>query len=97
MNTLMKSQTDLMNTANNLNPMEKSGSINIIQGQGGEADVVLEGEQKEMTEESEDIPPEKIPDKNTGFQIYKSVFSHHRNYDIVLNDKVNHRLGLSPL
>ena len=72
MNTLMKSQTDLMNTANNLNPMEKSGSINIIQGQGGEADVVLEGEQKEMTEESEDIPPEKIPDKNTGFQIYKS-------------------------
>ena len=23
-------------------------------------------------EESEDIPPEKIPDKNTGFQIYKS-------------------------
>ena len=31
------------------------------------------------------------------FLIYKSVFSHHRNYGIVLNDKVNHHLGLSPL
>ena len=68
-NTLMKSGTDL-NNMNNINQLEKSGSgINVIQGQG-DADVVLEGEAKE--EESEDIPPEKIPDKNTGFQIFKT-------------------------
>ncbi len=73
-NTLMKSQTDInnMNTGNNLNQMEKSGSINMIPGQSGEADIVVEGDKKEITEESEDIPPEKIPDKNTGFQIYKN-------------------------
>ena len=73
-NTLMKSQTDInnMNTGNNLNQMEKSGSINMIPGQCGEADIVVEGDKKEITEESEDIPPEKIPDKNTGFQIYKN-------------------------
>ena len=71
-NTLMKSGSDL-NNMNNLNPMEKSGSgINLIPGQSGEADVVVEGEPKEAFEESEDIPPEKIPDKNTGFQIYKN-------------------------
>ena len=71
-NTLMKSGSDL-NNMNNLNPMEKSGSgINMIPGQSGEADVVVEGEPKEAFEESEDIPPEKIPDKNTGFQIYKN-------------------------
>ena len=70
----MKSQTDInnMNTGNNLNQMEKSGSINMIPGQSGEADIVIEGDKKEITEESEDIPPEKIPDKNTGFQIYKN-------------------------
>jgi hypothetical protein len=56
-----------------MNQMEKSGSgINMIPGQSGEADVVVEGEPKEIFEESEDIPPEKIPDKNTGFQIYKN-------------------------
>ena len=73
-NTLMKSQTDInnMNTGNNLNQMEKSGSINMIPGQSGETDIVVEGDKKEITEESEDIPPEKIPDKNTGFQIYKN-------------------------
>ena len=71
-NTLMKSGSDL-NNMNNLNPMEKSGSgINMVPGQSGEADVVVEGEPKEAFEESEDIPPEKIPDKNTGFQIYKN-------------------------
>lgn len=71
-NTLMKSGSDL-NNMNNLNPMEKSGSgINMMPGQSGEADVVVEGEPKEAFEESEDIPPEKIPDKNTGFQIYKN-------------------------
>ena len=71
-NTLMKSGSDL-NNMNNLNPMEKSGSgINMIPGQSGEADVVVEGEPNEAFEESEDIPPEKIPDKNTGFQIYKN-------------------------
>ena len=68
LNTLMKSTSDI----NNLNQMEKSGSgINMLPGQN-EADVVLEGEVGENLEESEDIPPEKIPDKNTGFQIYKS-------------------------
>ena len=73
-NTLMKSGSDLnnMNNVNNINQMEKSGSgINMIQGQG-DADVVIEGEVNENLEEDEDIPPEKIPDKNTGFQIYKS-------------------------
>ena len=71
-NTLMKSGSDL-NNMNNMNQMEKSGSgINMIPGQSGEADVVAEGEPKEIFEESEDIPPEKIPDKNTGFQIYKN-------------------------
>ena len=71
-NTLMKSGSDI-NNMNNMNQMEKSGSgINMIPGQSGEADVVVEGEPKEIFEESEDIPPEKIPDKNTGFQIYKN-------------------------
>ena len=73
-NTLMKSGSDLnnMNNVNNINQMEKSGSgINMIPGQG-DADVVIEGEVNENLEEDEDIPPEKIPDKNTGFQIYKS-------------------------
>ena len=71
-NTLMKSGSDL-NNINNVNPMEKSGSgINMIPGQSGEADVIVEGEEKENFEETEDIAPEKIPDKNTGFQIYKN-------------------------
>ena len=64
LNTLMKSTSDV----NNLNPMEKSGTINALP----DAEVVIRGETNENQEESEDIPPEKIPDKNTGFQIYKS-------------------------
>ena len=64
LNTLMKSTSDV----NNLNPMEKSGTINALP----DAEVVIRGENNENQEESEDIPPEKIPDKNTGFQIYKS-------------------------
>ena len=71
LNTLMKSGSDI-NNMNNLNQMEKSGSgINMLSGQG-EAEIVLDGEANENLEENEDIPPEKIPDKNTGFQIYKN-------------------------
>ena len=68
LNTLMKS-----GEIKNIN----SGEINIdnnnlIQGQT-DAEVILDGEENEKLEEfEEDIPPEKIPDKNTGFQIYKS-------------------------
>ena len=64
LNTLMKSTSDV----NNLNPMERSGTINALP----DTEVVPGGETMENQEESEDIPPEKIPDKNTGFQIYKS-------------------------
>ena len=64
LNTLMKSTSDV----NNLNPMERSGTINALP----DTEVVQGGETMENQEESEDIPPEKIPDKNTGFQIYKS-------------------------
>ena len=73
-NTLMKSGTDLnnLNNINNLNQLEKSGSGMIMQSGQNEADVVLEGEQNENLEESEEVPPEKIPDKNTAFTIYKS-------------------------
>ena len=66
-NTLMKSgeikhlSSEIINNENN----------NIIQGQT-DANVVLEGEENENNEEFEDIPPERIPDKNTAFQIYKS-------------------------
>ena len=70
----MKSGTDLnnLNNINNLNQLEKSGSGMIMQSGQNEADVVLEGEQNENLEESEEVPPEKIPDKNTAFTIYKS-------------------------
>ena len=70
-NTLMKSGSDInnINIISNANPLEKSGS-NLIPQQGEEG--LGEAEAKENFEESEDIPPEKIPDKNTGFQIYKS-------------------------
>ena len=66
-NTLMKSgeikhlSSEIINNENN----------NMIQGQT-DANVVLEGEENENYEEFEDIPPERIPDKNTAFQIYKS-------------------------
>ena len=73
-NTLMKSGEikNINNDSdNNNNVNDKSGiNLNTIKGQT-DADVVMEGEDKEFFED-EDIPPEKIPDKNTGFQIYKS-------------------------
>ena len=73
-NTLMKS-----GEIKNINSGEISGNlveknsmnINLLPGQS-DADVILDGEENEKFEESEDIPPERIPDKNTGFQIYKS-------------------------
>ena len=73
MNTLMKSgEIKNLNSAELGNINEKSGvNINALQGQT-DADVILDGEENEKFEESEDIPPERIPDKNTGFQIYKS-------------------------
>ena len=68
LNSLMKSgeiknlNSDAINIDNN----------NLIQGQT-DAEAILDGEENEKIEEfEEDIPPEKIPDKNTGFQIYKS-------------------------
>jgi len=72
-NTLMKSgELKNLNSAELGNINEKTGiNINMIQGQK-DADVVLEGEDNEKFDESEEIPPERIPDKNTGFQIYKS-------------------------
>ena len=69
-NTLMKSGSGEFTGTNNINPMEKSGAgINTMEGKA-DAEVVLEDEDK--AEDMEDIPPEKIPDKNTGFQIYKN-------------------------
>ena len=73
-NTLMKS-----GEIKNINSGEITGNINdkngmninLLPGQT-DADVILDGEENEKLEESEDIPPERIPDKNTGFQIYKS-------------------------
>ena len=72
-NTLMKSgEIKNLNSGELGNINEKSGiNINALQGQT-DADVILDGEENEKFEESEDIPPERIPDKNTGFQIYKS-------------------------
>ena len=72
-NTLMKSgELKNLNSAELGNINEKTGiNINMIQGQK-DADVVLEGEDNEKFDESEEIPPERIPDKNTGFQIYKN-------------------------
>jgi kinesin family protein 6/9 len=71
LNTLMKSGE--INPNSNIDdetPRDKTGiNINMIQGQT-DADVIMDGE--ENYEESEEIPPERIPDKNTGFQIYKS-------------------------
>ena len=74
LNTLMKSgelknlgSGDVGTSANDKN----ASNINMIQGQD-DADVVLDGEDNDKFEESEEIPPERIPDKNTGFQIYKS-------------------------
>jgi kinesin family protein 6/9 len=61
-NTLMKS-TEI----NNMN-LTVSMDKNVMKSQ--DAEVVLDEEEK--LEEEEEIPPEKIPDKNTGFQIYKS-------------------------
>ena len=68
-NTLMKSGSGEFTGTNNINPMEKSGGMNTMEGKD-DAEVVLENEDK--GEDMEDIPPEKIPDKNTGFQIYKN-------------------------
>ena len=73
-NTLMKSgELKNLNSGDVANTMnDKTGiNINMIQGQS-DADVVLDGEENEKFEEDEEIPPERIPDKNTGFQIYKS-------------------------
>ena len=66
LNNLMKS-----GEIKNLNSGAIENDINIVQGQT-DADVVLEGEDIDKMDEYEDIPPERIPDKNTGFQIYKS-------------------------
>jgi len=73
LNTLMKSGEINLNSNNidNSTPREKTGvNLNMLPGQT-DADVILDGEEEKF-EESEDIPPERIPDKNTGFQIYKS-------------------------
>jgi len=73
LNTLMKSgEIKNLNSGDiNINLNDKNGiNINVIQGQN-DADVILDGEEEKL-EESEEIPPERIPDKNTGFQIYKS-------------------------
>ena len=74
LSSLMKSgEINLSNNnlENTTTPREKTGvNLNMLPGQT-DADVILDGEE-EKYEESEDIPPEKIPDKNTGFQIYKS-------------------------
>ena len=73
LNTLMKSGEINLNSNNidNSTQREKTGvNLNMLPGQT-DADVILDGEEEKF-EESEDIPPERIPDKNTGFQIYKS-------------------------
>ena len=73
MSTLMKSgEIKNLNTREIGNINEKAGiNINTLPGQT-EADVILDGEENEKFEENEDFPPERIPDKNTGFQIYKN-------------------------
>ena len=74
LNTLMKSgeiNLNANNVDNSISPREKTGiNLNMMPGQT-DADVILDGEEEKF-EESEDIPPERIPDKNTGFQIFKS-------------------------
>ena len=71
LNTLMKSgEINVNSNIDNETPRDKTAvNVNMIPGQT-DADVILDGE--ENLEESEEIPPERIPDKNTGFQIYKS-------------------------
>jgi len=71
LNTLMKSgEINVNSSMDKETPRDKTAiNVNMIPGQT-DADVVLDGE--ENLEESEEIPPERIPDKNTGFQIYKS-------------------------
>ena len=74
LNTLMKSgEIKNLNSGDiNINNLDKTGiNINALPGQN-DAEIILNGEENEKFEESEDIPPERIPDKNTGFQIYKS-------------------------
>ena len=73
MSTLMKSgEIKNLNTREIGNINEKAGiNINTLPGQT-EADVILDGDENEKFEENEDFPPERIPDKNTGFQIYKN-------------------------
>ena len=67
-NTLMKSG-EIKNL--NSGAIDIDNNNNLIQGQT-DAEVVLDGEEEKIEEFEEDIPPERIPDKNTGFQIYKS-------------------------
>jgi len=71
LNTLMKSgEINANSNLDNETPRDKTAiNVNMIPGQT-DADVILDGE--DNLEESEEIPPERIPDKNTGFQIYKS-------------------------
>ena len=71
LNTLMKSgEVNVNSSLENETPRDKTAiNVNMVPGQT-DADVVLDGE--DNMEESEEIPPERIPDKNTGFQIYKS-------------------------
>ena len=71
LNTLMKSgEVNVNSSLENETPRDKTAiNVNMIPGQN-DADVILDGE--DNLEESEEIPPERIPDKNTGFQIYKS-------------------------
>ena len=71
LNTLMKSgEINANSNIDNETPRDKTAiNVNMIPGQN-DADVILDGE--DNLEESEEIPPERIPDKNTGFQIYKS-------------------------
>ena len=71
LNTLMKSgEINANSNIDNETPRDKTAiNFNMIPGQN-DADVILDGE--DNLEESEEIPPERIPDKNTGFQIYKS-------------------------
>ena len=71
LNTLMKSgEVNINSSLENETPRDKTAiNVNMVPGQT-DADVVLDGE--DNIEESEEIPPERIPDKNTGFQIYKS-------------------------
>jgi len=71
LNTLMKSgEINANSNLDNETPRDKTAiNVNMIPGQT-DADVILDGE--DNLEESEEIPPERIPDKNTGFQIFKS-------------------------